>query len=483
MADVEDKQQPEKTEETATSGEKALSKEEKKKERKRRQKQRARERKQEEQQQAEGGSSAANASASASASTANEDTQDDSDGLVRHKARKKRDEEEALAAIPHKFWDTQPVPKMGENVDDVNEPLEVKDVSEIQKEPMPLLSLFEWTETDVDDPATLEEIYTLLTENYVEDDDCMFRFDYSREFLKWALKPPGFRRDWHIGVRVKSNGKLCAFITAVPAEIRVRDKAVSMVEINFLCVHKKLRSHRLAPILIKEITRRVNLTGIFQAVYTAGVLLPKPVSKCRYYHRSLNPKKLVNVGFSHLSRRMTISRAIKLYKLPERTKTPGIRPMEERDVPAVSKLLNNYLQQFSLAPVFSEEEVAHWFLPRARIIDSYVVENPTSHKITDLASFYTLPSTIIGNPTYSTLHAAYSYYNVATSTSLTSLMNDVLILANKAGYDVFNCLDVMDNATFLKELKFGIGDGNLHYYLYNWKCPRIESQQMGLVLM
>ena len=54
-----------------------------------------------------------------------------------------------------------------------------------------------------------------------------------------------------------------------------------MVEINYLCVHKKLRSKRVAPVLIKEITRRVNLTGVFQAVYTAGVILPSPVSKCR----------------------------------------------------------------------------------------------------------------------------------------------------------------------------------------------------------
>lgn len=43
-----------------------------------------------------------------------------------------------------------------------------------------------------------------------------------------------------------------------------------MVEINFLCVHKKLRSKRVAPVLIREITRRVHLEGIFQAVYTAG---------------------------------------------------------------------------------------------------------------------------------------------------------------------------------------------------------------------
>lgn len=54
-----------------------------------------------------------------------------------------------------------------------------------------------------------------------------------------------------------------------------------MVEINFLCVHKKMRAKRVAPVLIREITRRVHLTGIFQAVYTAGVVLPKPVGTCR----------------------------------------------------------------------------------------------------------------------------------------------------------------------------------------------------------
>lgn len=34
-----------------------------------------------------------------------------------------------------------------------------------------------------------------------------------------------------------------------------------------------------------------------QAVYTAGVLLPKPVAECQYWHRSLNPKKLISIGF------------------------------------------------------------------------------------------------------------------------------------------------------------------------------------------
>ena len=53
-------------------------------------------------------------------------------------------------------------------------------------------------------------------------------------------------------------------------------------EINYLCVHKKLRSKRLAPVLIKEVTRQCHLKGIFQALYTAGVVLPTPVSTCRF---------------------------------------------------------------------------------------------------------------------------------------------------------------------------------------------------------
>merc|ERR1712059_228985 len=139
-------------------------------------------------------------------------------------------------------------------------------------------------------------------------------------FIGWALQPPGWIKEWHTGVRVAKSNKLVGFISAVPAHIRMYEKSKQMVEINFLCVHKKLRSKRVAPVLIREITRRVNLTGVFQAVYTAGVYLPKPVGTCRYWHRSLNPKKLIEVKFSHLQKNMTMARTIKFYQLSKVTK-------------------------------------------------------------------------------------------------------------------------------------------------------------------
>lgn len=278
-------------------------------------------------------------------------------------------------------------------------------------------------------------------------------------------------------------------------------RQIKAVEINFLCVHKKLRAKRMTPVLIKEITRRVNLMGIFQAVYTAGVVIPKPIAICRYYHRSLNPKKLIEVKFSHLSQRMTLSRTQKLYKLPEYQKLPGYRKMDDKDVKEVHQMLNDYLSKFDLCPVYSIEEVEHWFLPRADVVDSFVVEDPTSHEILGFSSFYSLPSTVMHHPTYKSIKAAYSFYNVGSEkVTLKELMQDALVTAknvslihsfdtyshnlnivSQAGYDVFNALDLMDNKTFLEDLKFGIGDGNLHYYLFNWKCANLQPQQVCVI--
>merc|ERR1719454_643280 len=154
-------------------------------------------------------------------------------------------------------------------------------------------------------------------------------------------------------MRVKNGGKLVGFITGIPASMKVNDDVVSMTEINFLCVHKKLRSKRLAPVLIKEITRRVNKQNVWQAVYTAGVVLPRPVSECRYYHRSLNPKKLIDVGFSHLGPRMTMARTIKLYKVPDTPQLSGMREMQSKDQARVFELVSSYLNKFALHPEFT----------------------------------------------------------------------------------------------------------------------------------
>ena len=142
----------------------------------------------------------------------------------------------------HKFWNTQPVPGLKDTFEGESGALDLNtDVSLVKQEPYNMPTGFEWCSLDVTDPAIILEVYTLLSENYVEDDDCLFRFDYSIPFLQWALTPPGFLKEWHVGVRNSKTGGLMGCITAIPAEIRIHSKEVTSG--LFRLVDKAFRSN------------------------------------------------------------------------------------------------------------------------------------------------------------------------------------------------------------------------------------------------
>lgn len=398
-----------------------------------------------------------------------------------------------VAQSMHEFWSTQPVPQ---DTNVVTEgPLEKKDVADVPQTPYPIASVLEWWVPDVlgceDD---LRQIYELLRDNYVEDDDSMFRFNYSHDFLKWALTPPGYIKEWHVAVRKKADKSVVAFISGIPIDIGVKPSAGGeaevrkMCEINFLCIHKRLREKKLAPILIKEVTRRVNCLDIWQAVYTAGIVLPTPFTSAQYFHRSLNPEKLVAIRFSRISPQYQkfqnpMQMMKRNYAVADAPATRGFRQMQPSDVPAVHKMLNLSLSKYHVAPTLTEEDVVHWMLPREGVVFSFVVEDPKTGEATDFVSFYSLPSTVIGNSKYNELNAAYTFYYSANTLPLKVLMADVLCAAKKIGFDVVNTLDILDNKEFINELKFGAGDGKLHYYFYNWGYPTMAPKSVGLVML
>jgi glycylpeptide N-tetradecanoyltransferase len=280
----------------------------------------------------------------------------------------------------------------------------------------------------------------------------MFRFDYSPEFLRWALQPPGWKEQWHVGIRVAASKKLVAFISAIPMTIFAVDKTMPMVEINFLCVHKKLRNKRFSPVLIKEITRRVHLTGVFQAVYTAGITIPTPIATCPYNHRPLNLPKLVDIKFSYIPKDSTMEQEIEKYKLPD-TPTLALRPMEEKDVEQVHEIFNEFNSQFKLAPIFdSKDTTRHWHMPIDKVNYSFVVEDEDG-KIQDFISFYRLNSSVLFHEEHQTLNIAYlNYYctrrfnaakgpegqseeeKVQYKAHITELIRNLLIVSNKVSY-------------------------------------------------
>ena len=387
----------------------------------------------------------------------------------------------------YKFWGTQPVPQFDKECEvKFGEIWKDHKIEDLRKEPFDLPENFEWRDVDLSKQQDLDKLYEFLKTNYVEDDDHLFRFNYSKDFLKWHLSPPNYFPEWLISIlqndKVKNKKKMVGFIAGLPIKINIHGQDITLAEIDFLCVKKELRSRRLAPVLIQEVSRRIHMRNMWWAVYTSGTLLPKPFAQCSYYHRNLNVKKLVDIEFTSLPHNINMARAKNLYKLPKEPPIYGFRKMELKDVDDVFELLDNYERKFKVHGYYSKEEVKHWLLPRKNIVYSFVKEN-NQNKVTEFISFFNLSSTLLQNKDYKTLNAAYAFFNISTNVSFKDLMKCALIFAKNEGFDVFNCLDIMENKTVFQDLLFGEGDGKLKYYLWNFVCPETEPKDLSLVLM
>lgn len=228
----------------------------------------------------------------------------------------------------------------------------------------------------------------------------------------------------------------------------------------------------------------------------------------RYHHRLINVPKLVDIKFCYVARNMTLARMIRVNKIPASVSTPGLRPMEEKDIPQIADLFMRYMKRFVMSPLFNLEETKHHFLSgsgtgaigdggsgrRSRQVTwSYVVEvisphlydlplvlnsyqNGVTGLITDFFSFYSLPSTVIGNTKNPNLEAAYLFYYASDvafqdgteedgrlKKRLEALIGDALVIANEAKFDVLNALTLMDNGSILQDLKVCSP-----YHFYNW---------------
>jgi glycylpeptide N-tetradecanoyltransferase len=118
----------------------------------------------------------------------------------------------------HALCDTQPIPHAGAALPE-GAIVPNKPTDEPRTAPYNMPTGFEWSDVDISLLEERHEVYELLADNYVKDDDCLFRFDYCRDFLEWALMPPGWCEEFLLGVRSSTKQKLVASIRAVPAKV------------------------------------------------------------------------------------------------------------------------------------------------------------------------------------------------------------------------------------------------------------------------
>ena len=115
--------------------------------------------------------------------------------------------------------------------------------------------------------------------------------------------------------------------------------------------------------------RRPSHSGVHMPVCRLAVssyLCPHSAPLPRYYHRSLNIPKLVDVKFTYVPRHLTLARMIRSNKLPAVPQlaraSAGLREMEDRDIAEVGEMHTRYIQRFGMSPVMTLDELRHQFL-------------------------------------------------------------------------------------------------------------------------
>ena len=73
-----------------------------------------------------------------------------------------------------------------------------------------------------------------------------------------------------------------------------------MVEPKFLCVFPNYHKRRLAPVLMKELRRRLINDGHKCGVFATKELFAKPYTTVTFYSRALNARKILGTGFIKL---------------------------------------------------------------------------------------------------------------------------------------------------------------------------------------
>jgi len=430
-----------------------------------------------------------------------------------------------MTMASYRFWKSQPIMQhysINEPVD--GEVIKAIDPSSVSTEPVPLGKGFEWAEIDPSESGQLEELHTFLTANYDAhhiptkdvDDEAFMGKKYSLAFLRWAWMSPGWTKRLHVGVR--QGGTLVACIRAVPIHICVRNKKLRAASVDFACIHPALRGRRLMQLLLRELTRRCFLHGIYQALFTHRHVqgdLAKPTSTFRYFAkpisysthrwRPLDWRKLYDSGVVEIQDGQSEQDQISKYALPSEVLTPDFRPIRPQDIPAVHSLLCRYLATFDLALAPTEEESRHLLLPPdlppdEQFLYTYVIQDADSCNITDFVSFHRMHQIIQkpraglpddSEPTIQVIKAAsLGYYASDTALEntrdvyrgklmerLTFLVKNAMIAAKQNHFNAFNIMSHFDNTFLLNPLGFDFRGsyGFFPYFLYNYRISEVSG--------
>lgn len=385
----------------------------------------------------------------------------------------------------YNFWNNKPVMDFNEYSANLTaiENLKERPVYKNNDE-LPIPVSLEWKTFDINNNTDLELIVDFLNKNYYMNKTNRFSAKYSPEYIKWSLGDNPLL----VGIIRKTTQQLCGFISASFRNMVVFDKVKKVANVKYLCSDPVFRKKKIAFVLIDELTRRVVKMGLDMGCFITARCVPSPITTLRYYHRPLNYEKLHKHKFVHLEGDAKMRH--KKFQIKENLE--DCVKLTEENVEQAYYLYTQFMDKYNIYMKYDLTEFKNVFI--SNITESYIVWK--DGKAQDFFSYYKLPYSISNSNEI--INAGYLLTYTAMNTSDNDMIVNSVISASENNLDVFNVLDNMGVASSImaKDYNYGEdsdgedydkmydnrflkGSAKLHFYFFNWKCPRVIPCQMA----
>lgn len=303
-------------------------------------------------------------------------------------------------------------------------------------------------------------VHKFLSDYYVECDQNSFRLRYGIGFLvrevessepNWCLLVKG-----NVVLDYVKEDRILGIILAKSVDLAINGIQRTFAAINFLCVHPSYRKKNLVQLLIAEMQRRVNLKGIYGAIFTGGIDLNFAFCNAKYYHKILDYKQLMESGYL-------------LYPVEyNRFQKRKLRKYKKSDFDNVLKVYLLDVKKYKLFEILKKDQFAN---------NEYVYVLEEDNKIIGFGSFYLLDSySIRKDMCISTAYLKHLY-----GEKQEEILMEMVDIAYQMGIHAFNGLGIGNRESLFKKIGAVPGTGHLNYYFFNYGVDTLNSDEISLI--
>jgi glycylpeptide N-tetradecanoyltransferase len=368
-----------------------------------------------------------------------------------------------------------------------------------QDKPVSLPGGFEWVHLDMAKHEDLKRASVFLDANALQDQEEQFKLGWTvthfERQLRCVITPNRAHegrlepQDKPIILAVQTNGatgpkNLVAFIAAIPVHLRLWSKVERFYLVRQLCVHRKMRGHRVARVIVKELSRRVHhqphksdstTKPAIPAIFTLGVPMPfRLLNEFGAYHRTLQYQRFLDAGLKPTIDPKDVS--VSHFKL-----LPNLRPMRPEDLHIVFPFVSEFLERFKAAISYTGAEFAHRYASRPGYTYSYVLWN---HENTKPIGFFSI-SELHYNMLFATAKVKdlkIGYVDIVFPVANVDLLKSMLAVADQLSFDELEIGGNMEHEQVIgvEELRFNPGTGRAFNFLHNWLSDDLGPKDWAL---